>query len=53
MVRNIVGTVVDVGIGKKSPEDFLHIFSGKDRRHAGATAPPEGLYLKEVFYEKS
>ena len=52
MVRNIVGSVVDVGTGKTSLEELQRIFSGADRRQAGPTAPPEGLYLKEVFYEK-
>ena len=50
MVRNIVGTVVDVGAGKLSRADFEKIFVGRDRRAAGITAPSEGLYLKEVFY---
>jgi tRNA pseudouridine38-40 synthase len=50
MVRNIVGTVVDVGSGKRTLEDFGKIFAGRDRRVSGITAPPEGLYLKEVFY---
>lgn len=52
MVRNIVGTVVDVGLGKTSLVDFQAIFSGRDRRKAGATAPGAGLYLLRVFYEK-
>ncbi len=52
MVRNIVGTVVDVGAGKIALTDFAAIFSGRDRKLAGVTAPPNGLYLKEVFYEK-
>lgn len=52
MVRNIVGTVVDVGTGKISLADFRIIFEGQDRKKAGPTAPPQGLYLQEVFYEK-
>ena len=52
MVRNIVGTVTEVGAGKISLADFAAIFAGRDRKQAGATAPPNGLYLKEVFYEK-
>lgn len=52
MVRNIVGTVIEIGTGKLVQEDFQKIFEGKDRRQAAATAPPQGLYLKEVFYEK-
>jgi tRNA pseudouridine38-40 synthase len=50
MVRNIVGTLVDVGKGKLSPDDFKGILDSKDRARAGATAPPHGLYLKEVKY---
>lgn len=52
MVRNIVGTAVNVGKGKTSLRDFQDIFSSHDRKAAGATAPSAGLYLKEVFYQK-
>ena len=52
MVRNIVGTVAEVGTGKISTDDFQRIFVGRDRRNAGATAPGAGLYLLRVFYEK-
>lgn len=52
MVRNIVGTAVEIGIGKLSQAGFQRIFDGRNRKMAGATAPPEGLYLKEVFYKK-
>ena len=50
MVRNIVGTLVDVGKGRISPKDFQGILTSKDRNLAGATAPPQGLFLKEVKY---
>ena len=50
MVRNIVGTIVNVGLGKTSIERFKEIFYSKDRKKAGATAPAQGLYLKEVNY---
>lgn len=50
MVRNIVGTLVDVGIGKLSPAGFLDIMESKDRNMAGVTAPPQGLFLREVKY---
>ena len=52
MVRNIVGTIVDVGTGKLSADEFQRIFVGRDRRQAGATAPGAGLCLLRVFYEK-
>lgn len=51
MVRNIVGTVAEVGAGKRSLMNFQEIFSSRDRRAAGGTAPAAGLYLKEVFYK--
>jgi tRNA pseudouridine38-40 synthase len=50
MVRNIVGTLVDVGRGRFSREDVAGIFAAKDRKKAGLTAPPQGLFLKEVRY---
>ena len=51
MVRNIVGTLVDVGLGKISPEAFAEILISKDRKQAGITAPAHGLFLREVKYE--
>ncbi len=50
MVRNIVGTLVDVGMGKTSTAVFQGILESKDRRQAGRTAPPQGLFLREVKY---
>ncbi len=50
MVRNVVGTLVDAGYGKIAPEDFEGILLSKDRSKAGMTAPPKGLFLKEVKY---
>jgi len=50
MVRNIVGTLVDVGLGKISPDEFKRILASKDRGQAGATAPAHGLFLKKVSY---
>ncbi len=50
MVRNITGCLLDVGAGKLSPQDILPIFEAKDRRSAGSTAPPQGLFLMEVRY---
>lgn len=51
MVRNMVGTLIEIGEGKRNCEDILRILSSQDRTQAGKTAPPEGLYLKNVFYE--
>jgi tRNA pseudouridine38-40 synthase len=50
MVRNIVGTLVDVGHGKLTPDDFKNILLAKNRDLAGATAPPQGLFLVRVVY---
>ena len=50
MVRIIVGTLYDVGIGKIKPEEVKEILSAKDRTKAGKTAPASGLYLKKVKY---
>ena len=51
MVRNIVGTLVDVGLGKITPDDFNKILLSKDRNLAGITAPAHGLFLMNVSYE--
>lgn len=50
MVRNIVGTLVDIGRGKLSPTELNGIVEAKDRRRAGMTAPACGLFLKDVRY---
>ncbi len=51
MVRNLMGTLVDAGLGKMTPAMFEEILSAKDRSLAGATAPAQGLFLKQVNYE--
>jgi len=50
MVRNIIGSLVDVGRGKISAREFKEILMSKNRALAGATAPPHGLCLMEVKY---
>ena len=52
MVRIIAGTLVEVGLGKKDADELPAIIASKDRGRAGHTAPPQGLYLKEVFYDE-
>lgn len=50
MVRVIVGTLVEVGLGKRSPKDMEGIFMARDRTLAGKTAPASGLCLEQVYY---
>ena len=50
MVRNMVGLLIEIGEGKRKPEDIIDIFKREDRRFAGKTAPACGLYLRNVFY---
>ena len=51
MVRNLVGTFVDVGRGRTSPSSIPGILAARSRSAAGPTAPPQGLFLVEVEYE--
>lgn len=53
MVRNIVGTLVDVGAGKIAPADMASIRESRDRSLAGITAPGHGLCLMNVHYEQN
>lgn len=50
MVRAIVGTCIDIGRGRLTVEAFKEVLESKDRRNAGPSAPPEGLYLSRVDY---
>lgn len=50
MVRIIVGTLIDVGRGRKSPADIQRILASKDRRQAGPTSKALGLFLEKVRY---
>ena len=50
MVRNMVGLLIEIGEGKRKPEDVLEILKCEDRTLAGKTAPACGLYLRNVFY---
>jgi tRNA pseudouridine38-40 synthase len=51
MVRNIVGTLVEIGYRKQTPEWIDELFAKNNRIYAGPTAPPQGLFLKEVYYD--
>ena len=50
MVRNIIGTLVDVGLGKLTEEGFSAALAARNRQQAGMTAPARGLFLLEVRY---
>ncbi len=50
MVRAMVGTLLNVGLGKTSIDDLQLILESNDRGKAGRAVPPEGLYLQEVIY---
>ncbi|WP_027410612.1 tRNA pseudouridine(38-40) synthase TruA [Anoxybacteroides tepidamans] len=51
MVRILVGTMLEIGQGKRPWDCIPSILEARDRRLAGKTAPPHGLYLWEVFYD--
>ena len=46
----MIGTLIEIGEGKRKSEDIITILKEEDRRKAGKTASPEGLYLKDVLY---
>lgn len=52
MVRNLVGTLVNVGLGYMTPADFFAVLTACDRQQAGTTAPACGLYFLEAEYAK-
>ena len=50
MVRAIVGTLIEVGLGTISKDDFEEIINKRDRKLAGYSVPAHGLFLKEINY---
>jgi tRNA pseudouridine38-40 synthase len=52
MVRNIAGVLMAVGRGEQRPDWAKAVLEGRDRSSGGVTAPPDGLYLTNVWYEK-
>jgi len=53
MVRNIVGTLLEVASGKRRRQEIPEIFAANDRRYAGKAAPPLGLFLMHVSYPET
>ena len=51
MVRNLVGTLLKIGREEESPEWMLSVLNSKDRKQAGPTAEPQGLYFIKAFYQ--
>ena len=51
MVRILTGTLIEVGLGKRKPEEMEKILAAMNREAAGMTAPPEGLFLMDVEYD--
>jgi len=51
MVRNIIGTILELELHNADASKVRQIFSAKDRKEAGITAPPQGLYLQRIAYE--
>ncbi len=52
MVRIIAGTILEVGLGKRKPQEIPEIIQSKKRENAGKTLPAQGLFLVKVEYEK-
>lgn len=50
MIRSIVGTIIELGVGKITIKDFINIFYAKDRNLAGISAPAKGLFLTKINY---
>lgn len=53
MVRNITGILLDIGSKQIKAKDVPQIFNSKDRKQAGSSAPPQGLFLMQVKYPRS
>ena len=53
MVRALVGTLLEVGVGKIEIKDFKNILDSENRSEAGASVPAHGLYLVDIKYPKN
>lgn len=51
MVRSLVGTMIEIGLGERSLEDLARLLAGASREEAGLTAPARGLFLWDIEYE--
>jgi tRNA pseudouridine38-40 synthase len=52
MVRSLVGTMIEIGLGKKRAGDMAGVMRARDRQMAGEVAPPHGLCLGEVAFDR-
>ncbi|HKV24978.1 MAG TPA: tRNA pseudouridine(38-40) synthase TruA [Candidatus Acidoferrum sp.] len=52
MVRKMVGTLLEVGRGRLSPDDILRLYQDRDRAKSGPTVPPQGLCMVQVMHEE-
>jgi len=50
MVRILAGTLIEMGQGKRPPEELTALLAAQDRRLAGLTAPACGLFLEKIYY---
>jgi tRNA pseudouridine38-40 synthase len=50
MVRAVVGTMLEIGLGKRTPDDMRQVIEAQDRHAAGTSVPPQGLYLTNIVY---
>ena len=53
MVRAIVGTLIDIGLGKNTIGDFKKIIESRSRAEAGFSVPAKGLFLTKIIYPKT
>ena len=51
MIRILVGSMVDYSLEKRTKEDLLTALNTGERKFAGRTMPPEGLYLEKTYYK--
>ncbi len=53
MVRAVVGTLLQIGLGKRTVQDMHRVIKSQDRSEAGASVPAHGLYLTRILYPES